>query len=296
MRRRPGVGGARLDAKPGERGAEGAKWRVSGANRQCDRYKRAVWLGPRLSVLCCLTASLLRCAPPSHYHINDATGASLVLQFDAAGRLRPLDNPLGVLTNGPNLAEQYKHHKWWTGMVARPPYSEVPVVHGGPFVAVAGSFNQTDRFTRLAQLRKYAGQVAWAEHIPGLDDLTPAYAPPGAPASNPQLMVAVDMMQSVWLPRGLDDSSASGAKSDWTVWGVVRDHALRGYYYRVANAPVYRAVHLARVNWSALAGRVRYSQMKTGGWAVDGTQDWAAAPMHDGPPANVPRGFFPLDV
>ena len=232
----------------------------------------------------------------SHYHINDATGASLVLQFDAAGRLQPLDNPFGVLTNAPNLEGQINHTDWYMDLVSKPPYSEVPTVHGGPFAAIAGSFNQTERFTRLAQLRSFGAQVAWPIYIPYFDNLTPAYVPPGAPASNPQLMVAINMMQSVWLPRGLDDSSASGAKSDWTVWGVVRDHALRGYYYRVANAPVYRAVHLARVNWSALAGRVRYSQMKTGGWAVDGTQDWAAAPMHDGPPANVPRGFFPLDV
>ena len=43
---------------------------------------------------------------PSHLHVVDAGGKSLVVQWDEAGNVQAINNPLGVLANNPRYEQQ----------------------------------------------------------------------------------------------------------------------------------------------------------------------------------------------
>lgn len=146
-------------------------------------------------------------------------------------------------------------------------------------------------------LRQLGGAIPWASPLYGLDDLTPAYIPKGAPPTNPALITAIDLSYAVYLPRGIDDSSASGPGSDWTIWTTLRDHKLRTLYYRVANSPQWRSIDLGRVAWASLNGKIRYTPLQSAGaWAVDDTRAFRK-PLGFGneKPANETPGVYPLD-
>ena len=156
---------------------------------------------------------------------------------------------------------------------------------------------QSDRFTRLAQLRNASSLVTWPPAGP-LNNLTPLFGADFLPPTNGALMTAMGLLNSVYLPKGLDDASGigdskvrwvSGAlkgrlrgaggvarpvwrplllthalpspvcvpQSDWTLWAVLRDHKLKTYYYRTANSPQWQAIHLDKVIWGQLAAAKR---------------------------------------
>ncbi|GBF97748.1 hypothetical protein Rsub_10912 [Raphidocelis subcapitata] len=231
---------------------------------------------------------------PSHYHVNDATGASLVLQWNPDGAFVALDNPLGVLANHPNLEKQYEHYEWWTSLVSHPPYSAQPTVSGGVFTPPLGSYNQSDRFTRIAMLRKRAMAATWPDDLGGLDPLTPGVVPKGAPETNGALMASMGLLNAIWMPRGIDASSAAhNGESDWTIWATIRDHKLKDLYYRVANSPTWHVVHVGAVKWGSLKA-IRYAPFKVNGkWALDATK--GARKKAAWPDTAPPEGTYPLD-
>ena len=49
-------------------------------------------------------------APPLHYHVSDATGRTVEITF-VEGRIVLHDNPVGVLTNSPDLNWHYENLK-----------------------------------------------------------------------------------------------------------------------------------------------------------------------------------------
>ena len=48
--------------------------------------------------------------PPLHYHLSDATGRTVEVTF-VEGRIVVIDNPIGVLTNHPDLNWHYENLK-----------------------------------------------------------------------------------------------------------------------------------------------------------------------------------------
>jgi len=45
-------------------------------------------------------------------------------------------------------------------------------------------------------------------HRPADIEISPRYVPEGGPATNPALISCMDIMQSVYLPKGMDDSGS----------------------------------------------------------------------------------------
>lgn len=71
---------------------------------------------------------------------------------------------------------------------------------------------QSDRFTRLAMLRSAAGAAPWPAPVRSLH--SPLHTGDGVlPATNGALMAAMGLMHSVWLPKGVDDSSGVGGEA-----------------------------------------------------------------------------------
>ncbi|EFN53454.1 hypothetical protein CHLNCDRAFT_58529 [Chlorella variabilis] len=217
---------------------------------------------------------------PCHYGVWDRYNQSLVLEFGPNG-LNVFTNTLGVFTNNPLFPQQMQYYNAWTTKITSPPYSVPPLnptIHGTTFYPPPGSYNSSDRFTRLAVLKYAAGRAPW--HA-ATDPISPGFALKSS--SNPALITALDLIQSVYLPKGVDDSGGTGPKeTDWTIFTTLRDHTKAVYYWRVANSPRWSKVSLRRVDWATLR-----SQKKVGARLMVGYPEWADdnAPLA----ATVPR-------
>ncbi|EHJ09201.1 choloylglycine hydrolase family protein [Staphylococcus simiae] len=103
--------------------------------------------------------------PPLHYHVSDATGQSVEVSFDE-GRVVVTDNPLGVLTNHPDLAWHYNHLRQYANIS---PYTAdnfnfdgVTIEHLGNesgTYGLPGGFTSSERFVRMAFLKANIDQT-----------------------------------------------------------------------------------------------------------------------------------------
>ena len=100
----------------------------------------------------------------------------------------------------PPPAWTLQYYNAWTTKITSPPYSVPPLnptIHGTTFYPPPGSYNSSDRFTRLAVLKYAAGRAPW--HA-ATDPISPGFALKSS--SNPALITALDLIQSVYLPKG----------------------------------------------------------------------------------------------
>ncbi|MCU5745448.1 choloylglycine hydrolase family protein [Staphylococcus sp. SQ8-PEA] len=106
--------------------------------------------------------------PPLHYHLIDATGRSAELTFDD-GRIVIQDNPVGVLTNDPDLNWHYENLRNYTALS---PLSSEAVqmynttfsslgVEGGTY-GLPGGYTSRERFVRAAYLKHWLSEDATA--------------------------------------------------------------------------------------------------------------------------------------
>ncbi|KAF8061948.1 hypothetical protein HT031_004208 [Scenedesmus sp. PABB004] len=106
------------------------------------------------------------------------------------------------------------------------------------FWPVPGDYSGPSRFTRLALVKEAALGECWRNTsalFPKLyETANPDYVWKGAPASNPTLLTVLGIINTVYLPNGIDDSGGRGPSKmpEFT----------------------FKAVDLKRVDWAALPG------------------------------------------
>jgi choloylglycine hydrolase len=178
----------------------------------------------------------MKIAPPVHYTLHDASGASLVIE-PVDGKLKIYDNPLGVMTNSPsfdwhltNLRNYVKISPHNAPPLTIGSQSFAPLGEGSGLLGIPGDPTPPSRFLRalgytLSVERKPSGieSVRLAEHIVNNFDI-----PKG------------------WI-------KAAGEPLEYTQWSTVADLTNRVFYVKTYTDPVLRAIDLKSFDLDAKA-------------------------------------------
>ncbi|HLR18939.1 MAG TPA: choloylglycine hydrolase family protein [Staphylococcus sp.] len=99
--------------------------------------------------------------PPLHYHITDETGRSVELSFQE-GRIVIKENPIGVLTNNPDLNWHYENLRNYTNVTPHKPQessfmgqSLQSLGNEGGTYGLPGGYTSPERFVRVTFLKNY---------------------------------------------------------------------------------------------------------------------------------------------
>lgn len=102
--------------------------------------------------------------PPLHYHVSDKTGHSVEVSF-ANGKVVVTDNPIGVLTNHPDLAWHYNNLRQYINVSPYPSSSKLledvtvePLGNESGTFGLPGGFTSTERFVRMAFMKSHISQ------------------------------------------------------------------------------------------------------------------------------------------
>jgi len=155
-------------------------------------------------------------AMPLHYTVHDATGASIVIEYQD-GRCNIYDNPLGVLTNSPDFAWMRIYLSNFVNLSAvnaKPldlnGFEVNPTGQGSGMRGLPGDFTPPSRFLRMVALVQSVKPVT------------------GADAGLAQIMTIID---NVDIPVGVvRNVTPQGELLELTQWVTVADSA-RGRYY-----------------------------------------------------------------
>ncbi|NWK83372.1 choloylglycine hydrolase family protein [Staphylococcus sp. GSSP0090] len=97
--------------------------------------------------------------PPLHYHITDDTGRSIELTFND-GKIIVNENPVGVLTNNPDLKWHYENLRNYINITPqRPQTSQLmntafsTLGNEGGTYGLPGGYTSAERFVRMAYLK-----------------------------------------------------------------------------------------------------------------------------------------------
>ena len=181
----------------------------------------------------------MKIAPPVHYTLHDATGASLVIE-PVDGVLKIYDNPLGVMTNSPpfdwhltNLRNYVKLSPFSAPPLRVGEQSFAPLGQGSGMLGIPGDPTPPSRFLRalgytLSIERRPSGpeSVRLAEHIVNNFDI-----PKG------------------WIREG----EQGKAPLEYTQWSTVADLVNRVFYVKTYDDPVLRGIDLKSFDLDAKA-------------------------------------------
>ena len=147
-----------------------------------------------------------------------------------------------------NQQEQYKNYNKWVkshGLrsevsplpwaVPLPPASPATKKSSGGngaagprFWPLPGDYSRPSRFTRLAMLRTAALNNCWNDtsfYFNDSEPLSPGFVPEGFPKNNPSLLAVMGVLNTAYLPRGVDDDGNNGARPvEFTPTSMLRDH------------------------------------------------------------------------
>jgi len=179
----------------------------------------------------------LKIAPPLHYTLHDATGASLVIE-PIDGKLKVYDNPLGVMTNSPtfdwhltNLSNYVK-----LSSVNAPPLKVggvtiPPLGQGSGLLGIPGDGTPPSRFVRALGYTLSAAPV------------------PSGPQS---VRLAEHIVNNFDIPKGwVRDQEQGSEPLEYTQWSSVADLANRSYYVKTYDDPVLRGIDLKTLDLDA---------------------------------------------
>ena len=180
-------------------------------------------------------------APPLHFAAQDATGGSIVIEWDN-GKLNIYDNPLGIMTNAPNFPYMMTHLRnyvglnaeQWTGTL----YNGVklaPTGHGAGMFGLPGDITPPSRFIRLAVLRQFADP---------------------APDAAGAVKLARHLMNSVYITRGtIVDRNAAGevTASESTQWTAYYDLTNRVLYFQTYDNSTLRKIDLKAIDFDKVS-------------------------------------------
>lgn len=180
----------------------------------------------------------MKMAPPLHFALHDATGASIVVEADN-GEVHVYDNPLGLLTNAPSFPWMVTNLRTYVGLrntMAAPVRAEgvplPPTGHGNGMIGLPGDLTPPSRFVRIATTLFFA---------------TPA------PDSVGALHLALHVLNSVDIVLGMAvDKNASGqvVSSESTQWVTLRDLTNRVLYLRTYEGSNLKMVDLKKLDFS----------------------------------------------
>jgi len=169
--------------------------------------------------------------PPIHLSFHDSLGRSLAVEF-IDGTIFVIDNPIGVLTNYPQLSwhltnlENYinlsainKNAVSFDGSVFH------PSGQGSGLLGIPGDWTPPSRFVKIALLKNFI-------------------LPADSPEENVKL--AFHLLNTVDIPYGAI-RSIDGKNYDYTQWTIVKDLTNKKIYYRTYNQPMIFCMDLAKM-------------------------------------------------
>lgn len=147
---------------------------------------------------------------PIHWVLRDASGNSIVIEFDEAAKLSVISDPndgrigFGIMTNEPSYGwhvENVKHYQWKQHLAR-------------PSTAMPGSFYPDERYLRIHLIKS---------------------SMPDPKSYKEAMMQAVHTLNSITVPMGSQigtDSGPGEGEGDHTIYGVIYDHANSTLYFR----------------------------------------------------------------
>ncbi len=182
----------------------------------------------------------MKIAPPVHYTLHDASGASLVIE-PVDGKLKVYDNPLGVMTNSPSFDWHLTNLRNYVKLspVNAPPLkvgeqSFAPLGQGSGMLGIPGDPTPPSRFLRalgytMSVERKPSGpeSVRLAEHIVNNFDIPKGW---------------IRLQDKGKGDKGQGDKPKEPL--EYTQWSTVADLVNRVYYVKTYEDPVLRGIDL----------------------------------------------------
>lgn len=185
-------------------------------------------------------ASMGGLIPPLHFAAQDASGGSIVIEWDR-GTVNVYDNPLGIMTNAPNFPYMMTNLRNYAGLNAEQWNSTqfngvtvVPTGHGAGMFGLPGDITPPSRFVRLAVLRQFAD--------------------PAPDAAN-ALKLARHLLNSVYITRGtIVDRNAAGAvtAAESTQWTAYYDLTNRALYFQTYDNSTLRKIDLKAIDFKSV--------------------------------------------
>lgn len=193
---------------------------------------------------------------PFHFVVHDASGKSLVIEF-SNGEQRVYDNPVGVMTNGPEFSWHLTNLGNYTFLNNQDRstgrFGGFDVAQPDAGIATAGlpsSNTSVGRFVRAAYYSTYAERPADDHAIRALAHIMNNFdRPKGVTVNSPSL-------------SGLDiegaTAKASAPASEYTSWTVLADLAGGQFYIRT-----YDAINFIRLDLGRLlaAGEIKVAPL-----------------------------------
>ena len=193
---------------------------------------------------------------PFHFVVHDATGKSLVIEF-SNGEQRIYDNPVGVMTNGPEFSWHLTNLGNYTFLNNQDRSTgrlgEFDVAQPDAGIATAGlpsSNTSVGRFVRAAYYSTYAERPADDHAIRALAHIMNNFdRPKGVTVNSPSL-------------SGLDiegaAAKAGAPASEYTSWTVLADLAGGQFYIRTYDALNFIRLDLGRL---LVAGEIKVAPL-----------------------------------
>lgn len=184
---------------------------------------------------------------PFHFVVHDASGRSLVIEF-SKGEQNLYDNPVGVMTNGPEFTWHLTNLGNYTFLnnmdrsIAR--FGELDVAQPDAGIATAGlpaSNTSVGRFVRAAYYATYTEKPADALAIPTLARIMNNFDRPKGVTLNSPALSGLDIEGA---PPG---GGGKAAASEYTSWTVLSDLKGGQFHIRPYDALNYIRLDLARL-------------------------------------------------
>ncbi|MDQ0345651.1 linear amide C-N hydrolase [Ancylobacter vacuolatus] len=188
---------------------------------------------------------------PFHYVVHDATGAALVIEFDH-GTMKVYDNPVGVMTNGPDFGWHLTNLNNYTFLSnvdkSSARFGGYRAVQPDSGIATAGlpaSNTSVGRFIRAAYYAEFTEKAATPDravqtlaHILNNFDRPRGVSidPPGGGGGHMEV-------------AGLDQPAGEGCATEYTCWTSLSDLDRKLFFLRD-----YRSLNFSRFDLAALAG------------------------------------------
>jgi choloylglycine hydrolase len=186
--------------------------------------------------------------PPGHLVIYDASGKSIVMEFDEGGKVRIYDNPLGILTNAPDFPWHIKHLRQYIGMSNENPRPRemsgvklIPTGNGAGMIGLPGDLTPPSRFIRLGVTTYFADQAENGEK--GLNLCQ-------------HIVNAFNIVSGLVVERSPQGEVMA---KETTQWASFRDLTNKVFYFQTYENLDLRKIDLRKLDFSA--DKVRFMQM-----------------------------------
>lgn len=188
---------------------------------------------------------------PFHYVVHDATGASLVIEFDH-GQMTVYDNPVGVMTNGPRFDWHLTNLGNYTFLsnIDKPSttfgsYKAVQPDSGIATAGLPGSNTSVGRFVRAAYYAQFTEKAA----TPDLAVRTLAHVMNNFDRPRGITIGYLDREDSHLEVKGLSEGGAAPYATEFTCWTSLSDLDRKLFFVRD-----YHSLNFTSFDLTALAG------------------------------------------